>query len=164
MQNSVKNMTAQKEPASLEHDTLDPSAQLKYRAALDLLMHEGTLLWNRFNVFLVANSIMIAALSALISSSRHCTVFVSTLCLAGTGLSIVWLAVNIQGFRQCRGYWDIAHSTEKDHLPQQVDFLQEIASWSPKNVLIRPSCLAWGVPVIFTLVYVAAWLDALLTG
>lgn len=79
------------------------SSENDVKVALEMLQHEGNLVWSRFSVFLVGNSIVIAALVLLISNS-HFQLLSKYLTSAGIALCICWLILTVHGFFRCKHY------------------------------------------------------------
>ncbi len=79
-----------------QDEELLENARIAYRVAVQLWTYEGTAAWNRFNVMLVANSILVGvAASALVSNAR--TEWLLWFPIAGIALCAPWWAILRRG-------------------------------------------------------------------
>lgn len=76
--------------------THEDDVRAAYQGAIDMATHEGDSVWARFNVVLVANSIILLALTTSTSDlPRH---FEVALSIGGLILCAAWLIVTKRGF------------------------------------------------------------------
>ena len=128
--------------------------QVYYQAAVQMLIHENSTFWNRFGVFVVANSVIITAVSFVNKDFRW--VFV----LAGICLCYCWAMLSIHGIVKCREYHNYAIEIEKSYLVPRSSFLARIKNerkdeprrgqWVDRHLV---PILAIGAVVIFLMVY-----------
>ena len=76
-----------------------------YQTILNLYIYEGNLTWNRYNVMLVANSILIASIGILFSNLSDHSVMILVLIVAGITLCCFWYSLTQQGFKTCKHYY-----------------------------------------------------------
>ena len=101
----------------MEHVTED-----SYEIAIQMLNQETNMVWNRYNVFLVANSIIIAATGMLVTTgNKGETSFLKGivyvypwLVISGIILCLCWGILTLYGFLVCSGYSTIACELEKN--------------------------------------------------
>jgi hypothetical protein len=93
--------------------------EIGYQAILNLYMHEGNLLWNRYNVMLVANSVMIAIIGILFSNIPANKWLLVLLIVCGAVLSVFWFSLTNQGFWTCRHYYWAAIDIETRFLAHE---------------------------------------------
>ena len=80
---------------------------LSYRTAIDFWIYQGQLNWNRFNVMLVANSILIAVIGSLVASEKPIPVLTMLLAVLDLCLSAAWAVLTLRGFDYHKywGFW-----------------------------------------------------------
>ena len=111
----------------MENIMSEEQRQRGYETAIELLIHEGSLTWNRYNVYLVANSVILASIGILESANNDTLVLSICLTTVGIILCIAWYLLTLRGFDRCNHYYKIAISLENP----QVEVLR-----SPENVSI----------------------------
>ena len=86
---------------------MDPSvdrlenARVGYQAALSIWIARTRMIWSRFNMMIVANSIILGAISLTIGSDHPLsTSFTRALCLVGLAVSLAWLPAHRRAFQQ----------------------------------------------------------------
>lgn len=68
------------------------NARVGYQATLNMWTAKTRMIWSRFNMMIVANSIILGAISLTIGSSHPpSTSFTQALCLLGLAVSLAWL-------------------------------------------------------------------------
>jgi hypothetical protein len=68
------------------------NARVGYQAALSIWTAKTRMIWSRFNMMVVANSIILGAISLTIESSQPLsTSFTRAVCLVGLAVSLAWL-------------------------------------------------------------------------
>jgi len=97
-------MPAAKSNIKLTDETKAEHAEVGYQVAASLWTYEGTQNWARFNVMLVANSIVIAIIG-LVLTSEHPKQSVSfVMSLVGLFLCLAWFLITKRGF-DYQGYY-----------------------------------------------------------
>lgn len=104
--------------------TSDPHKM--YGVAIDLLMHESALLWGKFNVFLVANSIIVGGAGILLSSKPVAAILRFSIPVAGFILCLLWYFITRRGFWMCAYYFSVAQRIENTYLPLSFQILNGI--------------------------------------
>src|SRR5216117_444096 len=89
--------------AKVESDDDDiERAQIGYQAAISLWIHEGGLIWSKFNALLVANSIILASIGLTLSASNSTAalaeIFLKGMPIAGVVLCILWMSLTRRSF------------------------------------------------------------------
>jgi amino acid permease len=82
-------------------------ARIGYEAALGLWTYQGTLNWNRFNVMLVANSIILAVVGISFTSQHPLPVFTILLPILGLVLCVAWFFLTVRGY-DFQTYWALS--------------------------------------------------------
>jgi hypothetical protein len=93
------------EPASLARE-MGPSAdhlenaRVGYQAALTMWIAKTRMIWSRFNVMVVANSLILGAISLTIGNNHPLSApFTRALCLVGLAVSFTWLAAQRRAYQ-----------------------------------------------------------------
>ena len=95
------------------------NARIGYRVAVNLWTYQGSLNWNRFNVMLAANSIIVAVLG-VVSNQSTSLVIRFLLPVIGLFLCVVWVFLTSRGFDYHR-YWSAqALALEREYLSDPV--------------------------------------------
>lgn len=135
---------------------------LLYRSAINLMNHEGDLIWSRFNVFILANTVLFLLLGELIRiDNKHISILVVS--VVGFILTFLWLISTARGF-EAMEYWacSIRETEEailgKDpvislfirgekyfKLNQQVSFKFTLAN--NKEALLQRGCFTRCIPI-----------------
>lgn len=99
------------------------SKQKETDIALRLLMHEGSVTWRRFNVFILMHSILLGYLSRI---SVMGGAVPSTIAWGGATLCIIWYFMNRRNFSQSGFYFNWAvRSLPRDEYP----FLHDVSAF-----------------------------------
>ena len=80
------------------------TARVGYGVAVNLWTYQGSLIWNRFNIMLTANSVIVSVIGVLLSSDADLTVFAVLLPIVGLVLCVVWTLLAARGFVYHK-YW-----------------------------------------------------------
>jgi hypothetical protein len=112
------------------------------KVALEMLQHEGNLVWSRFSVFLVANSIIMAALVLLLDQNGTLEKLQPFFTGAGLGLCVLWLILTAHGFFRCRDYREKA---------------KRCSALPPQGKGMLPPVVAFLTIGLFLLIYSAVW-------
>jgi len=105
-------------PPVLSKDQQLDNAREAYRAALSLWAYEGNTIWAKLAAMVYANTILLATLGLIITSSRSRELFVLRVAIAvlGLGLCIAWLLLTVRSF-DYHSYWILsAREIEERHL------------------------------------------------
>jgi hypothetical protein len=77
------------------------NARVGYQAALSIWIARTRMIWSRFNMMIVANSIILGAISLTIGSNHSLsTSFTRALCLVGLAVSLAWLPAHRRACQQ----------------------------------------------------------------
>jgi len=87
-----------------------------YQAAISLWAHERGVCWNRFNVMLLVNAIVMAVLAATFANDSSAQVPALILCVIGLALSATWLALTRRSFEVQNYYLKSAQEIEEGSL------------------------------------------------
>jgi len=91
-------------------------ARIGYQVAINLWVYEGQLIWSRFNAMVVANGIILAAISVLLTTERVDWKPLVGLSALGIVLCLIWALMTARGF-DYHDYWiRSARELEKGHL------------------------------------------------
>ena len=80
------------------------NARVSYQVTVALWTYQGSLNWNRFNVMLTANSIIVAGIGIILPNARNLSVFAVALPLMGLFLCLAWASMMARGYAY-REYW-----------------------------------------------------------
>jgi hypothetical protein len=80
------------------------NARVGYEVAVQLWTYQGSLIWNRFNIMLTANSVIVSVIGVLLSSESRLTGFAVLLPIVGLVMCLVWTLLAARGFVY-HGYW-----------------------------------------------------------
>jgi len=101
-----------------------------YRTALELYVYEGNLTWNRYNVMVVATSILTTNIGYLLSSPTPNKLMITFLAGVGIALSILWYSITSQGFWSCKHYYYLAMHIESELFVHHRGVFQHVFSRS----------------------------------
>lgn len=120
------------EPIGLEK-VIDPiekeDARIGYQASVEFWTYQGQLNWNRFNVMLVASSVIMAVIGAVFSGQRPLPFL--TIPLAGVGLLLcgAWVLLTARGFEHSR-YWSFcAQELEKHYFKDVIRTVSRLQTY-----------------------------------
>jgi hypothetical protein len=108
--------------------------ELGYQTVLNLYIYEGNLTWNRYNVMLVANSIMIAGIFLLLSNISSFKLLSIFLSIAGFILCVFWYKLTSQGFWNCKHYYWSAIDIENRYLKHPSNIFSNTAKRPKENL------------------------------
>ena len=87
------------EPITNGHsDTKIEDARIGYQVAIGLWTYEGEQNWARFNVMLIANSIIFAILGLVVTSQNPKQSISLVMSIVGTILCVMWFLITKRGF------------------------------------------------------------------
>ncbi len=114
------------------------NARTGYQVAVNLWVYEGTTIWAKFTAMVYANTILLATLGLLITSSRAPELAVLRIALAVLGLSLCasWVFLTRRSFEYYK-YWIFSARELEKHL-------------SPVKTVSRGGRFAEGEKVTFT--------------
>jgi hypothetical protein len=126
-----------------------------YQIILELYKLEGNITWSRYNVMLVANSIILGGIALLLQGSH---LFLPLVLMFGGFLTcILWHRLTTIGFGMFYHYFKTA--CEHEEKLQEADRVLTEASkkpWGIWNVLMCAKAVIWIFLVIYG--FVALWL------
>ena len=96
------------------------NARVGYQAAVDLWTYEGEQSWARFNVMMVANSIVIAVIGVALTSQSPLPVLTVVLPIVGLVLCAVWFLIMKRSFDYQTYYVLSARELEEHYLADPV--------------------------------------------
>jgi hypothetical protein len=157
-------------------------ARIGYEAAIQLWVNEGNQVWLRFTAMIYANTILLAAIGVIITSSRAKELRLLPLFLGvlGVVLCSVWAAVTRRGYAYFR-YWILAaRELEERHLNPPVRVVARGARFGAGDELefltnpperhrlgwwgqARIEILSYIIILLFVVVYVATCVTFLAT-
>jgi hypothetical protein len=170
------------EPSQADMDTNSrENALIGYQMAIHLWTYQGEQWWARFNIMLVANSIIIASIGLAITSQHQPTAFTLLLPIVGLFLCAIWFIL----VRREVGYSDYyimsARELEEKYLSDSVKTVSRgglFAEGNPVTIeiggkrkelrmgrlarVLRAKTAANWVIVIMTVLYFAALLQEML--
>lgn len=154
------------------------NALVAYQVAIDLWAHAGEEVWDRFNVMLVANSIIIAVIGLAITGQRALPAITVLLPLIGIVLCALWFVMMKRGFDYQVYFILSARELEEKYLADPVSVLSrgavfangkaislEVAGGSTTHRMSLWSRLmtaqraSYAVIIVFVVVYVAMLLQ-----
>ncbi len=110
---------------------IEKHAHIAYRVAVDQLINEGNLFWSRFNVLIVANSVIVAAIGFTFKANQPLILLAVTLPIMGLVLCFLWFLMTKSGFNVCYNYSLQCREFEENHLAESA---------RPITKAIRYSC------------------------
>jgi amino acid permease len=110
------------DPVALE------TARVGYEVAVNLWTYQGSLIWNRFNIMLTANSVIVSVIGMLLSSDADLTVFAVLLPIVGLVLCLVWTLLAARGFVYHKYWGSRACELEEAYLSGVVRTVSEAKS------------------------------------
>ena len=102
------------DPITLEN------ARVGYEVAVNLWTYQGGLIWNRFNIMLTANSVIVSVIGILLSSDSDLTIFAVLLPSVGLVLCAVWALLAARGFVYHKYWSSRARELEEAYLSDVV--------------------------------------------
>jgi amino acid permease len=103
------------------------NARVGYEVAVNLWTYQGSLIWNRFNIMLTANSVIVSVIGLLLSSESNLTIFAVLLPSVGLVLCAVWALLAARGFVY-REYWaSRAREIEEAYLSDVVTTCRDVS-------------------------------------
>lgn len=114
-------MTEADNNASHRDATQTEDARTGYQAAVDLWTYEGEQNWARFNVMLVANSIIIAVLGLTLTSQERLASMSIVLSIVGLILCAAWFVITKRGFDYQNYYVMSARELEERFLSNVIE-------------------------------------------
>lgn len=116
-------------------------ARVGYQVAVDLWTYQGQLNWQRYNVMLVANSVIIAVIGAILSgqlaAQRSQPLLMISLAGVGFVLCIAWVLLTARGFDHHR-YWILCAWGLEEHLGEAVRAVSKLQSLgAPEGVNLK---------------------------
>ena len=94
-----------------------------YKSLLHLMVHAENTSWNRFNIFLVFNSILLLASATLIAGDQFLMrgVVLTLFCIIGAAGGILWAALGYRGRKFHDNYLSTLRKFEEQHMVQLFD-------------------------------------------
>ena len=96
------------------------NARIGYQTAIELWAHSGDEVWARFNVMLVANSIIIAIIGFLLTADQIPIAIAIILPIVGIILCILWVIMMKRGFDYQLYYLLAARELEEMYLLEPI--------------------------------------------
>ncbi len=132
-------MASSTPPDQEDEKTKRENAKVGYQAAVDLWTYEGEQNWARFNVMLVANSVIIAAVTLVLTSENPLRLLSTVLAIVGLILCFAWFLVTKRGFDY------------QDYYILSARELEELFLYEPVQTAARGKLFAQGAEVPFEL-------------
>lgn len=121
-----------------------------HATASSLLAHESNLVWTRYNVFLVANSMFIAAAGVLATQETRVSIHV-TLCTCGLLTCLIWFLLTSRGFENCGNYYRLCQELEAAGFPEKLRIHHRVSELTRKGRAIEFDRLTLLSIVVFAL-------------
>lgn len=173
---------AENEPSPTDMNTISrENALIGYQMAIHLLTYQGEQWWARFNILLVANSIVIASIGLTITSQRQSTAFTLLLPIVGLFLCAVWFILLRRDVAYSDYYIMSARELEEKYLSDSVKTISRgglFGEGNPVTIeisgerkelrmsrlarIVRGKTAASWVIIIMTILYIAALLQEIL--
>jgi hypothetical protein len=96
------------------------TAHVGYQVAVSLWSHAGNEVWTRFNMMLVANSIIIAVIGIALSAQRNLNLLTASMSATGIALCIAWYLITKRGFAYQVYYLFSAREIEEQYLSNTI--------------------------------------------
>lgn len=104
-------------------------ARIGYQVAVNLWIYQGQLNWHRFDIMLVANSIIIAGIVVSFSSQSGVpSLFANLLPIVGLFLCSVWAHITARGFVYHKYWSSQARILEQEYLADTVRIVADARS------------------------------------
>jgi hypothetical protein len=147
----------------IPNEKLMVSTKEIYSGLVQLTIHAETITWNRFNNFLVGNTILVLAWATIFASDNFLngkTFILAALCILGAISGPFWAALGERGRKFLDEYIDLAVEIEKSkYFPNQLYKYKQFTitknkihtlpyGWAGSRYILR----VW--PLIFTLLYI----------
>jgi hypothetical protein len=120
-----KEKTMNEETRPVSDPATHENARVGYRVAVDLWTYQGNLNWNRFNVMLAANSIILSVIGVVLSSQSFLPVFEVLFPAIGIVLCIVWAFLMVRGFDYHKYWSSQARELEEEYLSDVVKIVSD---------------------------------------
>lgn len=118
-----------------DDDVRRENARIGYQAAINLWMYEGATSWARLNVMVVANSIIIGAISLLLINQHPLAILIVSLTILGLVLCITWLSLIMRSF-DYHDYWVLsARELEELYLADSIQTVSRGGSFASGNTV-----------------------------
>lgn len=117
------------------------NARVSYQVAVSLWTYQGSLNWNRFNVILTANSIIVAGIGIILPNISHLPAFAVALPIVGLILCLVWTFLTARGYVYHKYWSSRAREVEEGYLRGAIGIVSEGRS-SRKGGKLRFGLLA----------------------
>lgn len=120
------------------------NARVGYQVAVDLAIKEEKLFWDQFNALLVANSILIIAISSVICRDYTCQEDLISdlpwfLAIIGVVLSVLWYLLTVRRDKYHLYYLFSAKEIEAEYLRCQVQTIRRGKDFSDGNPVLFKS-------------------------
>ena len=131
--------------------------EYSYQIAVQMLNTENNMVWNRYNVFLVANSIIISTIGIIAAfgdntNSLPWTIYLfPVLAISVMIICLFWGILSLYGFYVCSGYTSIVRAIEKDRKWKIVAYKGRPTSGR------KPPIIALLTIFLFLLIYCFIW-------
>lgn len=96
------------------------TAYVGYQVAVSLWSHAGNEVWTRYNMMLVANSIIIAVIGVALSAQRNLSLLTASMSATGIVLCIAWYLITKRGFAYQVYYLFSAREIEEKYLNNTI--------------------------------------------
>ncbi|MBK6796468.1 MAG: hypothetical protein IPG76_06680 [Acidobacteria bacterium] len=148
------------------------NARIGYQAAINLWIYEGNVIWSRFAAMVSANTIVIATIGIIITSStsKNRLLLKLGLCAMGLVLCVTWAVLMRRGFQYFRFWLLSARELEDQYLGNSLSMLARvprfadgeeivfnsstIKPYKAKHSIMRAESMAYLVIIAFALMYV----------
>ncbi len=129
----------------------------KYGSIVQLVIHAENISWNRFNNFLLADSVLVIAWATIYSSEQDsCAsrVIQSLICLLGFLFGIAWASLAWRSRDYVDMYFNLGRRVENGKDISEIKLFQRPPCSQPCNFkLISSRFLITAVPILFAVLY-----------
>ncbi len=108
-------------------------ARLGYQAAVSLWISENQHNWSRFNIVMVANSLLLTIEGILLGSQGHSDTLAVGLPCVGLGLCFVWYLQSVRGFAYMHYFLKSAREYEERHFGPALNLIARGGSYVDGN-------------------------------
>lgn len=123
-----------------ENDKEWKNASIGYQMAISLWAYQGQQVGARFNIMLVANSIVIAAIALALTSRSSMSVFTKILPIAGVFLCIFWFLLMKRETKYADYYIKSACELEENYLAPVVTVSRGALLAKGREVTLKCGC------------------------
>ena len=111
------------------------NARVGYQVAVDLASSNGETIWSMFNAMIVANSIVVAGITFVLTNQQPLLIFRVLLPIVGLVLCIAWLLQVTRAYGYVTYYLLSARELEEHYLSQQVQTISRGGDFADRKAV-----------------------------